>query len=442
MENKDFLDILDKELVVALGCTEPISIALAAAVARKYLKVDQGISLEVSASGNIIKNAMGVYIPGTGKTGMNLAAALGSLGDSDRNLEVLCGLKLSDIETAAQMISEGRVSVKKADTTKKLYIEVIARSKDAYSKVIIEDRHSNITYIEVNGEILLGGEEEKFVEENSEYPYLNIDSIWKFVEEVDLGSLGKIEESIRLNTLIGFEGIRNNYGLKVGKTIYDTMQDVTSSNDMVNYAIALTAGGSDARMAGSLMKVMSNSGSGNQGITATLPLVAFWERSNLSKEVLLRATTLSQLVTIYIKSKFGRLSALCGATIAATGASCGLTYLMGGGKKEARAAIQNMLGNVTGMVCDGAKGGCALKVATCTSAACMSAKLAMNGISIGCTEGIIENDAEKTIDNLCRLGNQGTFETERIILEIMLNKENAVKHQDSGQAQNIKIPGC
>ena len=442
MENKDFLEILDKELVVALGCTEPISIALAAAVARKYLKGDQGISLEVSASGNIIKNAMGVYIPGTGKTGMNLAAALGSLGDSDKNLEVLCGLKLSDIEMAAEMISEGRVSVKKANTTKKLFIEVIARSKDSYSKVILEDRHSNITYIEVDGEILVGGEEEKSVEETFEYPSLHLDSIWKFVEEVDLDSLGKIEESIRLNSLIGAEGIRNSYGLKVGKTIFDTMQDGSTSNDMVNYAIALTAGGSDARMAGSLMKVMSNSGSGNQGITATLPLVAYWERMQLPKEVLLRATTLSQLVTIYIKSKFGRLSALCGATIAATGASCGLTYLMGGGKKEAQAAIQNMLGNVTGIVCDGAKGGCALKVATCTSAACMSAKLAMNGISIGCSEGIIENDAEKTIDNLCRLGNQGTIETERIILDIMLNKENAVQKQDSGNSPGNKILGC
>jgi len=442
MDNKDFLDILDKELVVALGCTEPISIALAAAVARKYLNKDDDISLEVSASGNIIKNAMGVYIPGTGKTGMNLAAALGSLGDSDRNLEVLCGLKLSDIEVAAKMISEGRVSVKKANTAKKLYIEVIARSKDSYAKVIIEDRHSNITYIEVDGKILVGGEEEKSVDETVEYPNLNIDSIWKFVEEIDLDSLGKIEESIRLNTLIGKEGIRNGYGLKVGKTIFDAMQDGSSSNDMVNYAIALTAGGSDARMAGSVMKVMSNSGSGNQGITATLPLVAYWERLQLPKDMLLRATTLSQLVTIYIKSKFGRLSALCGATIAATGASCGLTYLMGGGKKEATAAIQNMLGNVTGMLCDGAKGGCALKVATCTSAACMSAKLAMNGISIGCTEGIIEKDAEKTIDNLCRLGNQGSLETERIILEIMLNKENVSQKQDSDKAKKENVKGC
>jgi len=210
----------------------------------------------------------------------------------------------------------------------------------------------------------------------------------------------------------------------------------------VNYAIALTAGGSDARMAGSVMKVMSNSGSGNQGITATLPLVAYWERLHLPKDMLLRATTLSQLVTIYIKSKFGRLSALCGATIAATGASCGLTYLMGGGKKEATAAIQNMLGNVTGMLCDGAKGGCALKVATCTSAACMSAKLAMNGISIGCTEGIIENDAEKTIDNLCRLGNQGSLETERIILDIMLNKENMSQQQVSDKAKKENVKGC
>lgn len=426
MNEQLFLDVLDRELVVALGCTEPIAIALASAVANKHLK-EPLVFLEVYASANIIKNAMGVSIPGTGKSGMNLAAALGSLGDADKNLEVLTGLSEEHILEAGHMISAGKIRISRADTMKKLYIEVQAKSKHGYSKVIIEDRHTNITYIEADGEVIFN-QKEQFLQKEEEYSFMNINSILEFVEKVPVDKLTKVEESISLNKRIGEEGIRKDYGLKVGKSLFEVMEKGHQSNDPVNYAMALTAGGSDARMAGSSLSVMSNSGSGNQGITATLPVIAFWERMDFSEELLLRSVTLSHLVTIYIKTKFGRLSALCGATIAATGASCGITYLLGGSKKEIQGTIQNMLGNVTGMICDGAKGGCALKVATCTSAACMSSALALRGIAIGCQEGIIEEDAEKTIENLGILSCEGGKEADRIILGIMLEKENKRKN--------------
>lgn len=424
MDERIFLKALDKELVVALGCTEPIAIALAAATARKYVKGGNVTDLRVYASSNIIKNAMSVNIPGTDSSGMSLAAALGSLGDANKSLEVLSGLNEKDIEAAKSMIQDGLVSVNLANNSKKLYVEVIVRTEESYARVIIEDKHTNVSLIEVDGQVVKNNGSEEVAVKDEDFELLNIDSIWSFIQTVNVEKLHMAKQSIELNRAVGLEGLKNSYGLQVGKTIVESIKKGLIADDFVNYAMALTSAGSDARMAGCTLSVMSNSGSGNQGITATLPVVAVWERLNLPEEKLMRSAALSHLVTIYIKSKFGRLSALCGATIAATGASCGISYLLGGDKNSVKSAIQNMLGNVTGMLCDGAKAGCALKVSTCTNAAIQSALLAIRGITIGASDGIIEEDAENTIDNLCRLGNQGTLETDRIILDIMLNKEN------------------
>ena len=262
------------------------------------------------------------------------------------------------------------------------------------------------------------------LDEKENIKFLTLDAIWEFTNLVDVKELDIIKDSIELNMKIGLEGLKNPYGLQVGRTIKENTDSNILSGDISTYAIALTAAGSDARMAGCVMPVMSNSGSGNQGISATLPVVVFAERLKVEREKMIRAVTISHLITIYIKLKFGRLSALCGATISGIGASCGITYLLGGGIKEIKSAIQNMLGNVTGMLCDGAKPGCALKIATCTSAAIQSALIAMHGITIQSSDGIIENDPEQTIENLCRLGNQGTLEADKIILEIMLKKAN------------------
>lgn len=424
MEHDKFLKILDKELVVALGCTEPIAIAFAAAMARKHVKGDKVEEVKVFASSNVIKNAMSVNIPGTGSSGINLAAALGSIvKKAEKNLEVLNGLEKEDIENAKNMIKDGKVFIDIAKTTKKLFIEVIVKTEQSIARVVIEDTHTNISLIEVDGQTIYCSSCACAVEEKDvDYSILNIDTIWNFVQEYDMDKLEIVKKSIELNRVIGVEGINNAYGLQVGRTINNQMNKGLIADDAANYAMALTAAGSDARMAGCSLNVMSNSGSGNQGITATLPVYAVWEKLKLSEDKLMRAVTLSHLITIYIKSKFGRLSAICGATVASTGASCGIAYLLGGDKNSIKSSIQNMMGNVTGMLCDGAKAGCALKVSTCTNAAVHSAILAIEGIAIQSTDGIIENDAEKTIDNLCALGNEGTLEADRIILDIMLSK--------------------
>ena len=424
MEEEFFLEALNQELVPALGCTEPVAIALAAATAIKYLKCKTVIDLKVFASNNIIKNAMAVVIPGTGSCGINLAAALGSFSRNEANcLEVLNGLNKDDITKAKSMIKDGLVSVNLAPSPKKLYIEVIIKTLESCSRVVIEDTHSNISLIEVDGKIIKSNFSEEVVDKENNYAFLCIDTIWDFIKSIDVHKLCIIKKSIEMNKKIGIYGLENSYGLQVGRTIKNGIDKNILGDDMANYAMALTSAGSDARMGGCLLSVMSNSGSGNQGITATLPVVAVWEKLLLSEEKLLRATVLSHLITIYIKSKFGRLSALCGVTIAAMGASCGITYLMEGDKGAVKSSIQNMIGNIAGIFCDGAKAGCALKVSTCTNAAVQSALLAINGICIRATDGIIDEDVEKTIENLCTLGNKGTVETDKLILNIMLNKQ-------------------
>lgn len=425
MADKEIFCLLQKELVVALGCTEPIAIAIASAAAAEYAKGEDIYKLELLASGNIIKNAMAVNIPGTGSCGIKLAAALGAVAKNHHEgLELLNGLSLKQIEAAKDMVKDGRVSSGLANTSKKLYIEAIVYTEASKAKVIIEDIHTNITFIEVDGTVIKDiRKKEAAYDEDGVLGELNIDRIYEFIESFDITKFDIIEKSITLNRAIALEGIKNSYGLEVGKTIMSQIENGVISNDVINYAMALTSAASDARMAGCTLSVMSNSGSGNQGITATLPVVAVWEKLNLPEEKLIRAVALSHLMTIYIKTKFGRLSALCGAAIAATGSSCGIVYLYGGNDEKIKSAIQNMLGNVTGTLCDGAKAGCALKVSTCTNAAMQSAILALRGTTIKATDGIIENNVEKTIDNVCKLANEGTKEADRIILNIMLSKE-------------------
>ncbi|NOU98863.1 L-cysteine desulfidase family protein [Paenibacillus planticolens] len=425
MKTETFINILRNELVIALGCTEPVAIALAAAKARTYVggKINK---ITVYASAGIIKNALAVGIPGTGLTGIDFVAALGAIaGNAEKQLEVLADIMPEDISAAQEMVEEGVSVVHLADTPRKLYIEVVIEAEQRYAKVVITDNHTNITLVEVDGKVVdTGGcANASFKSSNEERGELTIDSIVEFVNTVDLEELSLVKQSIELNRKAGLDGLTNAYGLEVGKTIKENVQIGILSDDLISHAMALAAAGSDARMAGSPMPVMANSGSGNQGIAATNPVVAAAERLGASEEKLVRAVALSHLVTIHIKSKFGRLSALCGVTVSGTGASCGITYLLGGGNTEIKAAIQNMLGNVTGMMCDGAKGGCAMKVATCTSAAVQSALLASKGKTISSTNGFIENDAEKTIDNFCRIGNEATSEIDKLILEMMLNKD-------------------
>ena len=416
---------MKKELVLALGCTEPIAIAFAAALARKYVKGDKVSLVKVSASGNVIKNAMAVSIPGTGSSGINLAAALGTLGrDADKKLELLTGLSPEDLENAKEMIKDGFIVVEVSQSTKMLYIDVTVETDISTARVVLEDGHTHVSLIEVDGEIVKSSSDTLGLEMNSDTQFLSLDSIWEFVQNVDIEEIDIIQESVEYNMKIAREGMERAYGLEVGRTLKLYMEKGIIGDDIVNNAMAMTAAGSDARMSGCTLPVMSNSGSGNQGISATVPIVVASDMLKVDNEKRMRALTLSHLITIYIKTKFGRLSALCGAAVSGTGASCGITYLLGGGLVETKAAIQNMLGNVTGILCDGAKPGCALKVSTCTNAAVQSAILAIQGQTIKWTDGIIESDPEKTIENLCNLGNHGTRECDRIILDIMIKKED------------------
>ncbi|MFB3169345.1 L-serine ammonia-lyase, iron-sulfur-dependent, subunit alpha [Neobacillus sp. 179-C4.2 HS] len=416
--------ILEKELVIALGCTEPVAIALAAATAKSYAK-GQIEKITLKASGNIIKNAKSVGIPGMTSSGLDFSVALGVVsGDPTKQLELLDGLTFEDEQSALRLIEEGKVLSGQADTPKRLYIEVTLKTNQNTTKVVISDNHSNITLIEVDGKVVFqGGCEDIGIQSNEEGLFtLTIDEIVEWVQMVDIHSLSLVKKSIELNKVIGQEGLQGDYGLKVGKTIKENVKKGILSDDIATAAMSLAAAGSDARMAGSTLPVMANTGSGNQGIAVTLPVVAVAEKLQVSEEKMIRAVALSHLITIHIKSKFGRLSALCGVTAAGMGASGAIVFLLDGHLDQIKAAIQNTIGNVSGMICDGAKAGCAMKVSTCSNVAVQSALLALNNQEIKSTDGFIHDDVEKSIESFCKLGNEGTRHTDELILKLMMEK--------------------
>ncbi|MCC3645925.1 MAG: serine dehydratase subunit alpha family protein [Bacillota bacterium] len=424
MEKHKILRILEKELVVALGCTEPVAIALAAATAKSHAKGEIK-ELCLKASGNIIKNAKSVGIPGMSSYGLDFAAAIGAVaGDPARKLEVLEGVGSEDELLALKLIEEGKVTSLQAETPKRLYIETVLKTDIHTSRVVISDNHSNITLIEVDGEVIYQGgcENIGIQSEEDELIALTIDEIYEWVLSAEISSLSLVKKSIELNRIIGMEGLSGEYGLKVGKTIKRNVEMGILSDDIATAAMSLAAAGSDARMAGSTLPVMANTGSGNQGIAVTLPVVAAAERLKVTNEKMIRAVALSHLITIHIKSKFGRLSALCGVTAAGMGASAAIVYLLDGQLHQIKAAIQNTIGNVSGMICDGAKAGCAMKVSTCSNVAVQSALLALNDQEIKSTDGFIHDDVEKSIESFCKLGNEGTRHTDELILKLMMEK--------------------
>ncbi|PWW27015.1 L-cysteine desulfidase [Cytobacillus oceanisediminis] len=424
MEKHKILRIIEKELVVALGCTEPVAIALAAATAKSYAK-GQIKEICLKASGNIIKNAKSVGIPGMASSGLDFAVAIGAVaGDPSKQLEVLNGVTHEDERAALKLIEEGKVVSCQADTPKRLYIEVSLKTDKNTSKVVISDNHSNISLIEVDGDVVYQGgcENIGIQSDEEELITLTIDEIFEWVQKVDVSSLSLVKKSIELNRIIGREGLSGDYGLKVGKTIKENVKMGILSDDIATAAMSLAAAGSDARMSGSTLPVMANTGSGNQGIAVTLPVVAVGEKLQVSEEKMIRAVALSHLITIHIKSKFGRLSALCGVTAAGMGASGAIVYLLDGHLQQIKAAIQNTIGNVSGMICDGAKAGCAMKVSTCSNVAVQSALLALNNQEIKSTDGFIHDDVEKSIESFCKLGNEGTRHTDELILKLMMEK--------------------
>ena len=423
----EIISLIKKEVKPALGCTEPIAVALAASKAVELLRQtgyqEDDFTLEVKVSGNILKNGMGVGIPGTDMIGLDIAAALGGLcGNSSYGLEVLNDINDHAISQAKEMHRKKMVKIGIAETDLKLYVKVDAVTERHHTWAIIERDHDNIVETGIDGksERVEVSEDEKS-KSNRDYN-LTLKEIYSFPDDLDFEDIKFILESRTLNLRLAQEGLKGSYGLNVGRTIADEQMKEVFGNDFMSYAMSLTAAASDARMAGCTLAAMSNSGSGNQGITVTMPVIAYAEKYGISDQELARALIIAHLVAIHIKSYLGKLSALCGCVIASTGASCGIVYLRGGNYDHACAAIKNMVGNITGMVCDGAKVGCAMKVASGVSSAIQSAVLAMKGHCISEHEGIIEKDIEKTIRNLGQIGSVGMAATDNMILDIMVCK--------------------
>ena len=443
MTHAEIIGLIKQEVKPALGCTEPIAVALAVAKAAEIIsencpccgswRMKADFKLDVAVSGNILKNGMGVGIPGTGMVGLPVAAALGAVcGNSSLGLEVLKELTPEAVARAKELVAKGFVHISVADTEHLLYVKatvtvddntVASAEVDPHAYAVIEDDHDRIVETSFADKILMSSESAAGLPaEASESSYdLTVQSIWNFAREAPYEDIAFILEDRTLNLALAEEGLSGKYGLQVGKAIRENQKEVFG-DDFMSYAMGMTAAASDARMAGSTLPAMSNSGSGNQGITVSMPVIAYALKYKVPDEKLARALILSNLVAIHIKHFLGKLSALCGCVVASTGSACGIVYLEGGGYEQVCAAIKNMAGNITGMVCDGAKVGCAMKVASGVSCAVQSAVLALRGTCIPSTDGIIEDDVEKTIRNIGAIGSAGMKATDRMILEIMLCK--------------------
>ena len=429
-ERTSIIALIKQEVIPAIGCTEPIAVALCVAKATEILGCKPH-RIEAHLSANILKNAMGVGIPGTGMIGLPIAIALGALiGKSEYGLEVLKECTPDAVEAGKRMIADEAISIKlKEDITEKLYIEITAFGATSASScpqsatAIIAGGHTNFIYLSHNGEVLLDAPLKSTAEQNGNKTALTLKKVYDFATTAPLEEIEFILEAQRLNKAAAETSFKGRYGHQLGRTLKESTREMSIlGNNTFSKILSYTTAACDARMAGVMVPVMSNSGSGNQGITATLPITIYAEENNKSREELIRALTLSHLTVIYIKQSLGRLSALCGCVVAATGSSCGITYLMGGGYNQISFAVQNMIATLTGMVCDGAKPSCSLKIASGVSTSLLSAILAMEEQCVSSVEGIIDNDVDKSILNLTRIGSESMNETDHAVLDIMTHK--------------------
>lgn len=422
-ERRQIIALVKREVVPAIGCTEPIAVALCVAKATETLGVKPE-KINVWLSANILKNAMGVGIPGTGMIGLPIAIALGALiGKSEYQLEVLKDSTLEAVEAGKHFIDEKRISIAlKPDITEKLYIEVRCEAGEDSATAVIAGGHTSFVYVARNGEVLLDKHAISGKEEEESVPDLTLRKVYDFAMTAPLDEIRFILETARLNKAAAERSFQGNYGHGLGKMLRGTYEHKVMGDSVFSHILSYTSGACDARMAGAMIPVMSNSGSGNQGISATLPVLVYAEENGKSEEELIRALMLSHLTVIYIKESLGRLSALCGCVVAATGSSCGITWLMGGSYEQITYAVQNMIANLTGMICDGAKPSCALKVTTGVSTAVLSAIMAMENRCVTSVEGIIDADVDQSIRNLTKIGSQGMNETDKLVLDIMTSK--------------------
>lgn len=416
--------LVKREVVPAIGCTEPMAVALAVAKVKELLgEVPDKIAVMLSA--NMLKNAMGVGIPGTNMVGLPIATALGALaGKSEYQLEVLKDIKAADVDAGKAYIAEQRIQIGRAkDTQEKLYIEVVGQASGHVVKVVVSGTHTHYSFISKDGETLLDDAHATDYDSNkSEDPKLSMQLVYDFATLAPIEDIRFILQTAYLNSKAAEMSLHNSYGHGLGRTIFMEPKSQFFGNGIYAKILAYTSAACDARMAGVKIPVMSNSGSGNQGIAATLPVYVFAKERLKTEEELIRALMLSHLTVIYIKQSFGRLSPLCGCVVAATGSACGLTYLMNGTYQEICYAVKNMIANITGMICDGAKPSCSLKVATGVSTAVLSAMLAVEDKAVTSVEGIIDDDVDKCVCNMANIGLRGMSETDNFVLDIMTSK--------------------
>lgn len=427
-ERKEIIALMNREIIPAIGCTEPIAVALCVAKATETLGC-RPERIEARLSANVLKNAMGVGIPGTGMTGLPIAMALGALiGKSEYELEVLKNADAAAVEEGKKMIEEKRIDVDlKYNITEKLYIEIEVFAGGASAMAIISGGHTRFVHVSRCGETLFSAESgaaESNAAPTAEVkdPVLTLKRVWDFAMTAPLEELNFILEAKRLNMNAAYESLKGEYGHAIGKLFRSESERNVMGDTLHCQIVGMTTAACDARMAGAMIPVMSNSGSGNQGLTSTVPVAVYAEQIGATEEQTIRSLILSHLTVIYIKQSLGRLSALCGCVVAATGSSCGITYLMGGGYEEVTFAVKNMIANLAGMICDGAKPSCAMKCASGVSTAVVSALMAMNNRCVKSVEGIIDDDVDKTIRNLTDIGRDAMTHTDAMILRIMTSK--------------------
>ena len=424
MEYDKIIALIKREVVPAVGCTEPVAVALCASVAAEALQAEPD-DISVRLSANMLKNAMGVGIPGTGMIGLPIAVVLGALvGKPEDELEVLKSVTPADVGRGKAYLASHRVDIAlESDNDEKLYIEVEMHIAGHSSRAVISGSHTFVSRVERDGVVLRDALSSGDGDCDAVDVELTLRMVYDFAMTVPVEKIEFISEAARLNMAAAETSFNGDYGHGLGRILRHDNELRIMGDTLFSRILAYTSGACDARMSGAMVPVMSNSGSGNQGIAATVPVVVYGRECGASHEQMLRALILSHLTVIYIKHSLGRLSALCGCVVAATGSSCGITYLMGGGYDEVSYAVKNMVANLTGMICDGAKPSCSLKLTSGVSTAILSAMLAMEHRCTTSVEGIVDDDVDHTIRNLTDIGRDGMCETDRMILDIMTHKK-------------------
>ena len=422
MTQQEYAAIIEAELVPAFGCTEPIAIALAAAKAREVLGTFPE-SMELYCSGNVVKNVKGVTVPNSGGLkGIDVAGVLGAVcGRADRDLEVLADASKEDVEKTKELLNqEGFVTCRLQPQVDNLYVRAVVKAGDQSAEVTISGHHTFISEIKKDGEVLLSREEKSDSPVTELKKKLTLKGIYDYVNEADLTLVQPLlERQITYNERIAREGLTGRYGARVGQTLLDSEGATISVR-----ARALAAAGSDARMSGCALPVVINSGSGNQGLTVSLPILTYARELQVPDEVLYRALLMGNLTSIHQKSYIGNLSAFCGAVSAAAGAGAGITYLFGGSFEQIASTVINSLANASGIVCDGAKASCAAKIASAVEAAILAHNMSMRGVTFHSGDGLILDNVEKTMQSIGYVGRVGMEQTDRDILEIMLGNIN------------------